>query len=1043
MSVNRAATSPIEAALAFAEHFGASHTALALHAVVPLGLTPEILHLIRVNFLRHTPWIAEADILLSPMCQHLGGEMYEFFPETRRFLLNQLQKERRFQGRLTEIARFLAAYTYRSISKTTDQELREFLEAQHFAALAYLDPKAASKAIALAFRHSAEKDPTGLLRIADVANALSVPLYSERRILLYTTAIEQIASGGEVEISHFLDILGSDEYQVEGIILPSIKLIANLIGSTFTSASEPTQQPTVEVSDNPFTLNPVTAESAFTGRKREIDFVLKRLSSPGTGSISIVGNRRIGKTSLLRYLATREHSLLPRSQEFRFLYLDFFSTHARSISEVMRLLRQAWDQQGEDQLWSPEADGSLIELAEGFSGQAEKGVLVILCLDEFDTVFAYPELEPFLNVLRSVASQGIIGIITASQNRLIDLELSNKRVSPFADIFAVLTLGLMPTNEWKTFVRDGFALSGQQVSDDQIKLIGELAGGHPYLTQIASALVWEFSDDVAAARHKFQEAARPIFRDFFLRDTLPHNHLWLQMLSIGINPPLRERVRQDLQQRGLLTAEGKLFSQSFSDFIRQETEVTRELLLALLNSVERLADLIPYGEQFASFRSWKILSNEDSEVYQTFVRCADEVAIALKSLPSSYARQLALQNAHLEWRRVVVRLGSSTPLSESDTAMLEKISELFTKEAKWDQTPPDTSYTNPYIVGNPLTFDRTSLFKGRIALAEQITTALEHKRGNVIILQGERRIGKTSFLLHLEHLLPSIFFPVFLDLQGAASSQGDSAFFYALTRAIHHAIRTRMPEALAEKTNFKAFKDNPYQVFEDYLEATVMPSLGEQQLLLVLDEFEAIQEAVYTQGRMTEQVFMELRRLVNHTPPISIVISVATQADPRLSRYFISAQQFILGYLDESSGRDLILDPTNELAISTPKYDEEVVVEILRLTRGHPFLIQALCSELVDQANATNVKRINRKLLDVALQRILTTFTMYFEYLWANASEPGQKILSTLVQNPTMLPADDTTVQRLVNSHTIERLPDGRYAIEIPLVAEWIRLYRD
>ena len=62
--------------LTFARRYGEGHTRLAMHAALPLGLTPDLLHLIRVNFAGHAPWIAEADLLLSPLCREVGGELY-------------------------------------------------------------------------------------------------------------------------------------------------------------------------------------------------------------------------------------------------------------------------------------------------------------------------------------------------------------------------------------------------------------------------------------------------------------------------------------------------------------------------------------------------------------------------------------------------------------------------------------------------------------------------------------------------------------------------------------------------------------------------------------------------------------------------------------------------------------------------------------------------------------------------------------------------------------------------------------------------------
>jgi len=54
---------------------------------------------------------------------------------------------------------------------------------------------------------------------------------------------------------------------------------------------------------NPFTYgNPISNPKRFFGRKREIEQVFSRLCNVEFESSSIVGERRIGKTSLFNYL---------------------------------------------------------------------------------------------------------------------------------------------------------------------------------------------------------------------------------------------------------------------------------------------------------------------------------------------------------------------------------------------------------------------------------------------------------------------------------------------------------------------------------------------------------------------------------------------------------------------------------------------------------------------------------------------------------------------------------------------------------------------
>ena len=84
----------LQRVMGFARRYGSAHVTLAMHASLPFGLTPDMLHLIRINFVRNAPWIAEADVLLSPLCREVGGEFYEMLPDTRELLLDELERSR-------------------------------------------------------------------------------------------------------------------------------------------------------------------------------------------------------------------------------------------------------------------------------------------------------------------------------------------------------------------------------------------------------------------------------------------------------------------------------------------------------------------------------------------------------------------------------------------------------------------------------------------------------------------------------------------------------------------------------------------------------------------------------------------------------------------------------------------------------------------------------------------------------------------------------------------------------------------------------------
>src|SRR5256885_11334868 len=102
----------------FAKRFKQPHLYFAQHAAFPMALTSDLLYRLWVNFRRDTkgemlniPWIAVADMLLSPLCNEVGHELYEMDVTVRTELLNALKANPDFaQRRINELSDFLLDY---------------------------------------------------------------------------------------------------------------------------------------------------------------------------------------------------------------------------------------------------------------------------------------------------------------------------------------------------------------------------------------------------------------------------------------------------------------------------------------------------------------------------------------------------------------------------------------------------------------------------------------------------------------------------------------------------------------------------------------------------------------------------------------------------------------------------------------------------------------------------------------------------------------------------------------------------------------------
>ncbi|NEP89247.1 MAG: 5'-methylthioadenosine/S-adenosylhomocysteine nucleosidase [Okeania sp. SIO2C2] len=122
----------------FERRFGDKHLNLACHCGLLLILTPELVNLIRINFLdeENIDWIAESNFLLSSLCRPLQEGVYEVEPCVREVLLVELEKKFGWK-RPFELAEFLWFYLEKKSDKKQSGELRKV---QRWIAQAYLDP---------------------------------------------------------------------------------------------------------------------------------------------------------------------------------------------------------------------------------------------------------------------------------------------------------------------------------------------------------------------------------------------------------------------------------------------------------------------------------------------------------------------------------------------------------------------------------------------------------------------------------------------------------------------------------------------------------------------------------------------------------------------------------------------------------------------------------------------------------------------------------------------------------------------------------------
>jgi AAA+ ATPase superfamily predicted ATPase len=254
---------------------------------------------------------------------------------------------------------------------------------------------------------------------------------------------------------------------------------------------------------NPFTFgNPIKDPARFIGRKAEIRQIVNRLLSSAHESTSIIGERRIGKTSLLSYLAHPEvsASLGLTPDKFCLVFVDFQGltdiTPTRFWQRILKKMsRSICDESLKpaiDKL-SEQNEFDLFDLEDLFQTTVDKGLTIVLLMDEFEYVTENPNFKSdFFGGLRALAIHSGVALLPATRRELVDLCHSDEiKGSPFFNIFANVVLRPFSHAEVDELLSSYVNEEALELTQQEKDLIWELGGGYPLFVQMAGHYLYD------------------------------------------------------------------------------------------------------------------------------------------------------------------------------------------------------------------------------------------------------------------------------------------------------------------------------------------------------------------------------------------------------------------------------------------------------------------------------------------------------------------------------------------------------------------------
>lgn len=357
---------------------------------------------------------------------------------------------------------------------------------------------------------------------------------------------------------------------------------------------------------------------------------------------------------------------------------------------------------------------------------------------------------------------------------------------------------------------------------------------------------------------------------------------------------------------------------------------------------------------------------------------------------------------------------------------------------------------NPYATGRPLA-PGSPVFVGRDDVFAFVAEKLADH--HILVLVGERRMGKTSLLRQLPARLGNTWMVAYLDGQGLGLEGG---LVHWLADAALEISRVVGPAHPAPSPIDLGIQPGP--TFEAYLQRITEKLPEGHRLLVILDEFEEI-EARVRDGDLPASIFSYLRHLMQFGEMGFLL--AGTQRLERLSPEYwtplfnISMYREV-GLLDEESTRKLVVEPVEGRLL----YDDLTVDKLLRLSGRQPYFLQLLCHALVSYCNRERLAYVTPAEVDPAVEEAMMLGQAHLRFLWESASAEGQTVLTTLAwlisrgelgtleaisdrlnsvsydQANMHLPA---VLDQLVSLGLVSESTAGRYVFTSDLMMSWVR----
>jgi len=219
---------------------------------------------------------------------------------------------------------------------------------------------------------------------------------------------------------------------------------------------------------------------------------------------------------------------------------------------------------------------------------------------------------------------------------------------------------------------------------------------------------------------------------------------------------------------------------------------------------------------------------------------------------------------------------------------------------------------------------------------------------NSLMITGERRIGKTTFLYHLKKALETDdgteyhFFPVFTDLQGVP----EDGFFHAVMADVIEGLKLQ-PATLAalrfgtEHAHYdgRDFSHDLQRVIEELKGRTPK----KVKLALLIDEVDVLNEYSERVNQRLRSIFM--KTFSEHLVAIMSGVGIKRIWKSEVSPWYNFFDEIELGSFTREEAEELIRRPVEGIF----RYEPEASEAIIAASHLKPYVIQKFCIHVVNR----------------------------------------------------------------------------------------------